>query len=111
MPSFGENKHLLQRAGVQIVKNDAELEGRLWRKRGILLLPLRNNNQKQQWPESIQQALGYVRHRIETVFSTLTTVFNVERPRGRTFAGYVVRAAICILVRPFVKSLSLFRGR
>jgi len=28
---------------------------------------------------------------------TLTTMFNVERPRGRTLAGHVVRIATCIL--------------
>jgi hypothetical protein len=79
------------------IYNDAEREGRLWRKRGILLLPLRKENQKKQWPEGVQKALGHFRHRIETVFSVLTTVFNVERPRGRSFAGYVVRVATCIL--------------
>jgi hypothetical protein len=79
------------------IYNDAEREDRLWRKRDILLLPLRKDNQKKQWPEGVQKALGYFRHAIETVFSTLTTVFNVERPRGRSFAGYVVRVATCIL--------------
>jgi hypothetical protein len=79
------------------IYNDAELEQRLWRKRGILLLPLRKDNQKKQWPVGIQTILGRIRHRIETVFSTLTTVFNVERPRGRSLAGYVVRVATCIL--------------
>ncbi|MEW6296109.1 MAG: IS982 family transposase [Candidatus Diapherotrites archaeon] len=79
------------------IYNDAELEERLWRKRGILLLPLRKDNQKQRWPEGVQKALGHFRHRVETVFSVLTTVFNVERPRGRSLAGYVVRVATCIL--------------
>jgi hypothetical protein len=79
------------------IYNDAELEQRLWRKRRILLLPLRKDNQKKQWPAGIQTILGRIRHRIETVFSTLTTVFNVERPRGRSLAGYVVRVATCIL--------------
>jgi len=79
------------------IYNDTELEDRLWRKRGILLLPLRKDNQKKQWTKGVQKALGHVRHRVETVFSVLTTVFNVGRPRGRTFAGYVVRVATCIL--------------
>jgi len=77
--------------------NDAELEERLWRKRRILLLPLRKDNQQTQWPAEVQRALGRVRHRVETVFSTLTTVFNVQRPRGRSLAGHVVRIATCIL--------------
>lgn len=79
------------------IYNDAALEERLWRKRGILLLPLRKDNQKKQWPKGVQKALGSLRHAVETVFSILTTVFNVERPRGRTYAGYVVRVATCIL--------------
>jgi hypothetical protein len=79
------------------IYNDADLEARLWGKRNILLLPLRKDNQKNQWPAGVQKALGRVRHVVETVFSILTTVFNVERPRGRSYAGYVVRVATCIL--------------
>ena len=79
------------------IYNDAELEERLWRKRRIQLLPLRKDNQKNQWPDGIQALIGRIRHRVETVFSTLTTVFNVERPRGRSLAGHVVRIATCIL--------------
>jgi hypothetical protein len=79
------------------IYNDAELEERLWRKRGITLLPLRKSNQKKQWPAEIRQILGHVRHRVETVFSTITTVFNVQRPRGRSLAGHVVRITTCIL--------------
>jgi hypothetical protein len=77
--------------------NDAELEQRLWRKRRIQLLPLRKDNQQTQWPDDIRRILGKVRHRVETVFSTLTSVFNVQRPRGRSLAGHVTRIATCIL--------------
>ena len=77
--------------------NDAELEERLWRKRQILLLPLRKENQQKQWSDAVRQALGRVRHRVETVFSTLTTAFNMQRPRGRSLAGHVVRISTCIL--------------
>jgi len=79
------------------IYNDAEREARHWQKRHILLLPLRKDNMKNQWPAGVQKALGYFRHAVETVFSTLSTVFNVERPRGRCLAGYVVRVATCIL--------------
>ncbi len=79
------------------IYNDAEREERFWRKRRIQLLPLRKDNQKNQWPEGVQSLLGHIRHRIETVFSTLTTAFNVERPRGRSLVGHVVRIATCIL--------------
>jgi hypothetical protein len=77
--------------------NDQELENRLWQKRQIRLLPLRRDNQAQQWPDEVRRALGNVRHRVETVFSTLVTSFNVQRPRGRSLAGHVVRIATCIL--------------
>jgi hypothetical protein len=77
--------------------NDAELEERLWRKRRIHLLPLRKDNQEAQWSDEIRRILGRVRHRVETVFSTLTTVFNVQRPRGRSLAGHVTRIATCVL--------------
>jgi hypothetical protein len=79
------------------IYNDVGLEERLWRKKRILLLPLRKDNQKTQWPDGVQRKLGWLRHRVETVFSTLTTVFNVERPRGRCLAGHLVRIATCML--------------
>ena len=79
------------------IYNDADLEAQLWRTRRILLLPLRKANQKQQWPADIRRILGRVRHRVETVFSVLTTTFNIGRPRGRSLAGHVVRIATCIL--------------
>ena len=79
------------------IYNDAELEERLWRKRRIMLMPLRKDNQNKQWPDDIRRILGRIRHRVETVFSTLTTVFNIQRPRGRSVAGHVVRIATCIL--------------
>jgi hypothetical protein len=76
---------------------DGETEDDLWQTRRIQLLPLRRKNQKTQWPEDIRRILGHVRHNIETVFSTLTTVFNLERPGGRSLAGHVVRIATCVL--------------
>ncbi len=79
------------------IYNDATREADLWRERHILLLPLRKDNQHDQWPDGIQQLLGRVRHRVETVFSILSTVFNVGRPRGRSLVGHVVRVATCVL--------------
>ena len=76
---------------------DGDQEDYLWQTRRIQLLPLRHRNQKNCWPKEVRRLLGGVRHRIETVFSTLTTVFNVQRPRGRSLAGHVVRIATCIL--------------
>ena len=79
------------------IYNAVGLEERLWRKKRIVLLPLRKDNQKTQWPEGVQRTLGWLRHRVETVESTLTTVFTVERPRGRSLAGHLVRIATCLL--------------
>ena len=76
---------------------DAEVEDRLWRTRRILLLPLRRTNEKRQWDDDIRKLLGRIRHGVETVFSTISTVFNLERPRGRSLAGHVVRVATIIL--------------
>lgn len=76
---------------------DADVEAQLWETHRIQLLPLRRKNQKTQWPADIRRILGRVRHRIETVFSTLTTVFNLERPGGRSLAGHAVRIATCVL--------------
>ncbi len=76
---------------------DSDLEEYLWRTRRIQLLPLRRDNQKNQWPAEVRQLLGRVRHRVETVFSVASTVFNLERPRGRSLAGHVVRVATIIL--------------
>ena len=75
----------------------ADLEERLWQTRRIQLLPLRRKNEKRQWSEEIRQILGRVRHQVETVFSVASTVFNLERPRGRSLAGHVVRIATIIL--------------
>jgi Transposase DDE domain len=76
---------------------DAELEDRLWRTRRILLLPLRRRNEARQWDDDIPKLLGRIRHGVETVFSTMSTVFNVEHPRGRSLVGHVVRVATIIL--------------
>jgi hypothetical protein len=76
---------------------DEDCEDQLWHTRRIQLLPLRRQNQKTQWPADIRRILGHIRHNIETVFSTLTTVFNLERPGGRSLAGHVARIATCVL--------------
>ncbi len=76
---------------------DAALEDYLWRTHRIQLLPLRRDNQKNQWSDEIRRILGRIRYSVETVFSTASTVFNLERPRGRSLAGHVVRVATIIL--------------
>ncbi len=80
------------------------MEDYLWRTHRIQLLPWRRDNQKNQWSDEIRQILGRIRHGVETVFSTASTVFNLERPRGRSLAGHVVRVATII----FAHTLSFF---
>lgn len=74
-----------------------ELEDRLWEDDRHLLLALKKDNQKEQWPEAIQRILGYLRHRVETTFSVLETVFNFERPKSRSLSGLIVRTTTKIL--------------
>jgi len=74
-----------------------ELEDRLWEDAQHLLLALKKDNQKEQWPEGIQRILGYLRHRVETTFSVLETVFNFERPKSRSLSGLIARTTTKIL--------------
>jgi hypothetical protein len=75
----------------------ADLEDRLWQEGEHLLLALKRDNQKVQWPAKVQTILGYLRHRVETTFSVLTTVFSLERPRSRSFSGLIARTTTKIL--------------
>lgn len=74
-----------------------ELAERLWKDGEHLILALKRDNQKAQWPPGIQKILGYLRHRVETVFSVLTTVFNFERPKSRSLSGLINRVTTKIL--------------
>lgn len=74
-----------------------DLADRLWAEGEHLLLALKRDNQKERWPTGIQRILGYLRHRVETVFSVLTTVFNFEHPHSRSFSGLLNRTTTKIL--------------
>jgi len=74
-----------------------EQEDWVWERGEHLLLPLRRDNQQEQWPEGIQKILGKLRHRIETAFSVMTTAFNLRLPHGRSFTGFVARTATKML--------------
>lgn len=69
----------------------------LWEDAEYLLLVLKRDNQKEQWPPGIQKILGYLRHRVETVFSVLTTVFCLGRPQLRSLSGSINRVTTKIL--------------
>ena len=74
-----------------------DLGERLWDEGEHLLLALKKDNQKEQWPSGFQKILGYLRHRVETTFSVLTTVFNFERPKSRSLSGLINRTTTKIL--------------
>jgi hypothetical protein len=69
----------------------------VWERGKHLLLPLRRDNQQEQWPAGIQKLLGKLRHRIETAFSVMTTAFTLRYPHGRSFTGFVARTATKML--------------
>ena len=74
-----------------------DLANRLWEDDQHLLLTLKKDNQKEQWPGGIQRILGYLRHRVETTFSVLQTVFNFELPKSRSLAGLMAWTTTKIL--------------
>ena len=74
-----------------------DLGERLWDEGEHLLLALKKDNQKEQWPSGIQKILGYLRLRVETTFSVLTAVFNFERPKSRSLSGLINRTTTKIL--------------
>lgn len=77
------------------VSNDEETW--LWEQYGHHLLPLRRDNQREQWPDGIQSILGRLRHRIETAFSVLTTAFTLRFPHSRSLSGCLARLATKML--------------
>ena len=58
---------------------------------GMVLLPTRRSNQKQQYPEAFRKLHGRMRRRIETTISQLTEPFHVSRVRARTHCGLPTR--------------------
>ncbi len=75
----------------------AEVDEQLWQVDEHLLLALKRKNQKVQWPQGIQKILGRLRHRVETAFSVLATVFALEGPRSRSLSGLIARTTTKIL--------------
>lgn len=74
--------------------------------------PRRDNRSRTPWPQPVRRFIGRVRRRIETVFSVLTTVFDIERPRSRSLKGLVSRVCtrllaynLCFLTQPLLVQL------
>jgi hypothetical protein len=49
------------------------------------------------WPEQFRRLVSRVRRRIETAFSVLSEVFNLERPASRSLSGLVSRVSTRML--------------
>lgn len=74
-----------------------DFEDFLWEKGQNLMFTLKRDNQQKRWPKGFQRILGAIRHRVETVFSVLVSVFNFDKPRSRSMSGFVARATTKIL--------------
>jgi hypothetical protein len=96
LPALGEGKQNLIYVGDRGY-NSPETEQLLWQRGHHLLLPLRKKNCKHPWPDGIQRLLGKLRHRVETTFSVLTTVFHLRHPAGRSLDGFLARTTTKIL--------------
>lgn len=92
---------LEERTGLRVIGDKGyvseDLELRLWEEGEHLLLALKRENQKAQWPDGFQQILGSLRHRVETAFSVLTSVFSFDSPGSRSFSGFLARTTSKIL--------------
>lgn len=75
--------------------------------------PRRDNRNRPPWPEPVRRWVGYVRRRIETALSVLTSVFDIERPGSRSLMGLVCRIStrllaynLCFLTAPLLAQLN-----
>lgn len=96
MAALLENRHGLAVIGDKGYVSE-DLAHRLWEDDQHLLLALKKDNQTEQWPDGIQRILGYLRHRVETAFSVLESVFDFESPKSRSLAGLISRTTTKIL--------------
>ena len=65
--------------------------------RNIQVLALRRSNDKKRLPASMRRLLNRLRRRIETVFSVMTTAFNLETPGARSLGGLLCRVTTTVL--------------
>ena len=75
--------------------------------------PRCDNRSRPAWPKPVRRWVGYVRRRIETALSVLTTVFDIERPGSRSVIGLVCRIStrllaynLCFLTGPLLAQLN-----
>jgi hypothetical protein len=71
--------------------------------------PRRDSKQVPPWPSHLRRLFSAVRQRVETTFSILTTVFDIERLAARSLKGVVCRIStrllaytLCFLTAPLL---------
>jgi hypothetical protein len=64
---------------------------------GIDVLAPPRQDSTQPWPAAARRLVNRVRRTIETAFSILATVFDIEHPRARSLAGLVARISTRLL--------------
>jgi hypothetical protein len=71
--------------------------------------PRRDSKQREPWPKHVRRQFSTLRQPIETVFSVLSTVFDIQRPRARSLKGVVCRIStrllaytLCFLTQPLL---------
>lgn len=63
----------------------------------IVAPPRRDSRQQTPWSAKLRRQFSSVRQRVESVFSVLSTVFDIQRPRARSLPGVVCRISTRIL--------------
>lgn len=65
--------------------------------RNINLIAALRRNVKNPLPPAFRRLLNRLRRRIETAFSVMTTVFNLEKPGSRSLGGLLTRISTTVL--------------
>lgn len=95
-PALLEDAPPLVVVGDNAVHNPAAVEW-LQQQRQIALVALPRRTANQAWPAPVRQQLNNMRRTIESALSVLCTVFHLERPGARSFAGLLSRIATRLL--------------
>lgn len=69
----------------------------LRRTRRVLVWAVPRRDSSEPWPSAFKRLVKRLRLRVETAFSVLTTVFNIERPGSRSLSGLIARTATRLL--------------
>lgn len=66
-------------------------------RRDVVVYATPRIDSRRPWPPTFRRLATRLRRRIETAFSVLVTVFNLERPGSRSLSGLVARVATRLL--------------